>query len=260
MRTNIFPYTIFKYVNCYSQLVKAMEGQWPLVTVGPMIPSAYLGQPSEGDTHYGASFWEPTNHTYLKWLNTKPPKSVVFVSFGSMGTTTAKQALELAKGLKASKKHFLWVLKESDHKVPQDFLNNDGLVVTWCNQVEVLAHPAVGCFVTHCGWNSVLEALSIGVPVVGAPQWSDQPTNAKLVEELWRVGLRAKRDSDGILRGEELDRCIREVMDGGKSEDIRRNASKWGENATRAAGTGGSSDNNISKFIRILMMDKAKNI
>ncbi|KAK4264293.1 hypothetical protein QN277_025493 [Acacia crassicarpa] len=236
-----------------NELVKSLEGQWPLLTVGPMIPSTYLGQPSDGDTAYGASFWEPSSHTYLRWLHTKPAKSVVFVSFGSMGTTSAKQAQEIAKGLKASKKHFLWVVKETDDKLPQDLLDDEGLVVTWCNQVEVLAHSAVGCFVTHCGWNSVLEALSIGVPIVGVAHWSDQPTNAKLAQELWGVGLTAKKDSDGILRGEVLDKCIREVMDGEKSEDIRTNASKWSESAARAAAPGGTSDNNINKFIRVLM-------
>ncbi|KAF7838369.1 UDP-glycosyltransferase 74B1-like [Senna tora] len=244
-----------------NELLKAMEGQWPLIPVGPMIPSAYLGQPTEGDTAYGASLWEPSSHTYMTWVDTKPPASVVFVSFGSMGTTTAKQAQEIAKGLKASKKHFIWVLKESDGKLPPGLSDEDedddgGLVVTWCNQVEVLAHPSVGCFVTHCGWNSVIEALSIGVPIVGVAQWSDQPTNAKLVEELWGVGIRARRDSDGILRGEELDKCVREVMDGAKSEGIRRNASKWSESAAKAVSANGSSDKNITKFIRTLMMGK----
>lgn len=234
-----------------------MEGSWSLLPVGPMIPSAYLHKPTEGDTAYGASFWEPTSHdAYLRWLDTKPPSSVVFVSFGSMTTTSTTQALEIAKGLKASKKHFLWVLKDSDGELPPEHFSNDdeGLVVTWCNQVQVLAHPSVGCFVTHCGWNSVLEALSIGVPIVGVPQWSDQPTNAKLVQGFWGVGLRAKKDEDGVLRGEELDKCIREVMDGAKSEDIKRNASKWSENARRAASPGGSSDKNIDEFVRILMM------
>lgn len=233
-----------------------MEGRWPVLAVGPMVPSAYLDQPTQGDRDYGASLWEISSDMYMRWLETKPPRSVIYVSFGSMGTTTAKQAEEIAWGLKASKKHFLWVVKESEDKLPEQFLKevgDDGLVVTWSNQVEVLAHRAVGCFVTHCGWNSVLEGLSIGVPMVAVPQWSDQPMNAKFVQEIWRVGLRAERDSQGILTGKELERCIKGVMDGERSEDIRRNAAKWRESAARAASVGGSSDKNISKFIEVLV-------
>ena len=239
--------------------MKALDGIWPVIPVGPMVPLAYLDQPTSDDTAYGASFWKPTSKSYLRWLGTKPPRSVVYVSFGSMGTTTAQQAKEIARGLMASKKHFLWVVKEPEGTLPEGFLSglgDEGLVVTWCNQLEVLAHPAVGCFVTHCGWNSVLEALSIGVPMVAVAQWSDQPTNAKLVDVLWGVGSRAEKDSDSVLSGKELEKCIRDVMDGGKSEDIKRNASKWSESAARAVAVGGSSDKNIREFVKILMSGK----
>ncbi|KAK7350587.1 hypothetical protein VNO77_09381 [Canavalia gladiata] len=244
-----------------SELMKDLEGVWQLIPVGPMVPYAYLNQPTSGDISYGANFWEPASQKYLRWLETKPPRSVVYVSFGSMGTTTAKQAQEIERGLKASKKYFLWVWRESEDRLPEGFLSgldDEVLVVTWCNQLEVLAHPAVGCFVTHCGWNSVLEALSIGVPMVAVAQGGDQPTNSKFVEEIWGVGSRAEKDSNGVLTGEELDRCIRDVMDGEKSEHINSNVSKWSESAARAASLGGSSEKNISQFIKILMTGMEK--
>ncbi|XP_015967708.1 UDP-glycosyltransferase 74B1 [Arachis duranensis] len=252
------------FCNTFQELEsEALDGTWPVVPVGPMVPSAYLHQQNSEDTAYGATLWNPTiNKSYMTWLGTKPPRSVVYVSFGSMATTTAKQAEEIANGLKASKKNFIWVVKESWEILPKGFmsgLGDAGLVVTWCNQLEVLAHPAVGCFVTHCGWNSVLEALSIGVPMVTVAQWSDQPTNAKLVEVVWGVGTRAEKDSDDVLSGKELEKCIGEVMDAEKSEDLKRNASKWSQSASRAASVGGTSDKNINEFVKILMLPKGEN-
>uniref|UniRef100_A0A5B7BNL2 Glycosyltransferase n=1 Tax=Davidia involucrata TaxID=16924 RepID=A0A5B7BNL2_DAVIN len=245
-----------------SELAKAMTGLWPVVMIGPMVPSAFLDHQIEADTDYGASLWKPAGDRCLRWLDTKLPKSVIYVSFGSMANIAPKQVEEIAWGLKMSNRHFLWVLKESENdKLPIDFLSSVdemGLVMTWCNQVEVLAHQAVGCFMTHCGWNSTLEGLSLGVPMVAVPQWSDQPTNAKFVEEVWRVGLRAKKDDEGIVGREEVEMCVREVMVGEKSEEFERNASKWCEFAKKAVSRGGSSDKIISKFVEVLVMKEGK--
>ncbi|CAN1259936.1 UDP-glycosyltransferase 74E2 [Linum perenne] len=108
----------------------------------------------------------------------------------------------------------------------------------WCHQLEILAHPSVGCFVTHCGWNSTIEAISIGVPMVTLPVWVDQPTNAKFVGDLWRVVTR-----DEIRRG------IKEVMEGESGEEIRRNVEKWKRSAHEAVADGGSSSRNINEFV-----------
>jgi pathogen-inducible salicylic acid glucosyltransferase len=88
------------------------------------------------------------------------------------------------------------------------------LLVTWSPQLEVLAHKSVGCFMTHCGWNSTLEALSLGVPLVAMPQWTDQPTNAKCIADVWHVGVRLKANEKGIVTKEKVEGCIREVMEG----------------------------------------------
>ncbi|XVF50271.1 hypothetical protein PTKIN_Ptkin04bG0082900 [Pterospermum kingtungense] len=239
-----------------SELVKALRGVWPVVMIGPMVPSFYLDHQIEGDTSYGASLWKQDNDRCLKWLDSKPLKSVVYVSFGSMASISSKQFEEIAWGLKESNMPFLWVAKEfKDQQLQLEFIDSigeRGLFVTWCNQLEVMAHQAVGCFVTHCGWNSTLEGLSLGVPMVGVPQWSDQPTNAKFVADVWRVGVRAKTD-DGIVTREELGKCLREVMVG---EIIKSNASKWKEHAKRAVSVGGSSDRNIDEFIAWLLKSK----
>lgn len=220
-----------------------------------MVPSAYLDQQIQGDTSYGASLWNPTNDKYMTWLNKKRPNSVIYVSFGSMADLSHKQVEEIAWGLKATEKHFLWVIKEPENRLPFGFLNSlggAGMVVTWCDQLEVLSHRAVGCFVTHCGWNSTLEGLSLGVPMVAVPQWSDQPMNAKFVEEVWGVGVRAKRNEEGIVGREEVVTRVREVMEGERSGEIGRNALKWREAAKKAVSIGGSSDRNVDSFVEFL--------
>ncbi|CAL5441276.1 unnamed protein product [Camellia sinensis] len=238
------------------KLANALLGHWPVEMVGPMVPSMFLDQQIEGDTNYGASLWNPVGDQCLAWLDTKPPKSVVYVSFGSMAQISAEQVEEIAWALKGVNKPFLWVLKEPEHeKLPTEFSNSTdqmGLVITWSNQLDVLAHRAVGCFVTHCGWNSTLEGLSLGVPMVAVPQWSDQPMNAKYVEEVWKVAVRARKDG-GVVRREELEVCIREVMVGERSDEIRRNVSMWRELAKRAVSRGGSSDQNVNKFVQVLL-------
>ncbi|XP_065638500.1 UDP-glucosyltransferase 74AE2-like [Quercus suber] len=157
--------------------------------------------------------------------------------------------------------HVLLVAKDYRNKFSIEFINlvqERGLVVTWCNQLEVLAHQAVACFVTHCGWNSTLEALSLGVPMVTMPQLSDQPTNAKFVEELWQVGVKAKKNKEGIVTWDELEMCIKEFTAGETSEVIIKNATNWRKLVIRAVSLGGSSDKNIDEFVGKLVEGEGK--
>ncbi|GKU97874.1 hypothetical protein SLEP1_g10952 [Rubroshorea leprosula] len=193
----------------------------------------------------------------MSWLNDKHNGSVVYVSFGSAAKLGVDQMEEVAWALKGSGYHFLWVVRATEQaKLPAGFLeetSEKGLVVTWCPQLEVLSHKSTGCFVTHCGFNSVLEALSLGVPMVAVPQWTDQPTNAKFVEDVWGIGIRAQREKEGIVKREVLEGCIKEVMVGEKGEGVRKNANKWKKLATEAIDEGGSSDKNIDEFVAKLM-------
>ncbi|XP_052187965.1 flavonol 7-O-beta-glucosyltransferase UGT74F1-like [Diospyros lotus] len=239
------------------EVVDSMSKMMPLRTIGPTVPSMYLDKQLQEDTDYGLSLFKPNTDACMKWLDERPNGSVVYASFGSMAVPGAEQMEEVALGLKASKSHFLWVVRATEQaKLPGKFVEETsemGLVVSWCPQLEVLAHRAVGCFVTHCGWNSTLEALSLGVPMVAVPQWSDQPTNAKCVMDLWGVGLRAQPDENGVVRRGEIERCIREVMEGETGKEARRNAAKWRELAIEAVGEGGSSDRNIEEFVSSLV-------
>ncbi|KAG9156472.1 hypothetical protein Leryth_019982 [Lithospermum erythrorhizon] len=239
------------------EVEKAISNMWPAKFIGPMVPSAYLDDRIEGDKGYGASLWKPSSEECINWLQGKQQKSVVYISFGSMVSLTSKQMEEMAWALEASRLSFLWVVRESAlGKLPERFIDStrgQGLVVSWCNQLEMLDHPAIGCFVTHCGWNSTLEGLSLGVPMIAIPQWADQLTDAKFIEEIWGIGSRPKEDEFGIVRADELLLCLKDVMvEGRRSEGIRRNAKKWKQLAKEAVSEGGSSDKNIDEFVQYL--------
>ncbi|KAL0431181.1 UNVERIFIED_CONTAM: UDP-glycosyltransferase 75C1 [Sesamum radiatum] len=109
---------------------------------------------------------------------------------------------------------------------------------------------AKGCFLTHCGWNSSLESLVSGVPVVSFPQWSDQNTNAKLIQDFWRTGVSVRKPEDGgVVEADEIKRCLEIVMDSGeRAEEMRRQARKWRDLAKEAAKEGGSSYVNLKTF------------
>uniref|UniRef100_A0A5B6YHW8 Glycosyltransferase n=1 Tax=Davidia involucrata TaxID=16924 RepID=A0A5B6YHW8_DAVIN len=244
------------------QVVDWMAKLWPLRTIGPNIPSMYLDKRVQDDREYGLNVFKQNSSACINWLNDLPNESAVYVSFGSLAELENEQMEELAWGLKGCNKYFLWVVRASEEaKLPKNFgdeTSEKGLVVSWCPQLQVLEHKAIGCFVTHCGWNSTLEALSLGVPMVAMPQWTDQSTNAKYVMDVWGMGLRARAraqpdNDDRIVRRAEVEHCIREIMDGDRGKQIRRNATKWRELAKAAVDEGGSSDRNIDEFVSKLV-------
>ncbi|KAG9446701.1 hypothetical protein H6P81_012829 [Aristolochia fimbriata] len=225
----------------------------PVKPIGPTVPSWYADQRVEEDHDYGVSLWKKDSATCKEWLDDKDEGSVVYVSFGSLACLGSEKMEEIACALKESDYHFLWVVRESEEtKLPENFAAETKemvLVVRWCPQLEVLSHRAVGCFVTHCGWNSILEGLTIGVPMVACPQWTDQPTNAKYIEEVWEVGIRAKVDDTGIVSRGELKSCIKEIMEGERGVEIKKNTFKWKQLVKEALEEGGSSDKNIEEFV-----------
>ncbi|KAG9446699.1 hypothetical protein H6P81_012827 [Aristolochia fimbriata] len=243
------------------QQLESEELNWlkttmPVKPVGPTIPSWYVDQRVEDDQDYGVSLWKKDRATCKEWLDTKDDGSVVYVSFGSVASLGAAKMEEIASALQESDKYFLWVVRESEeNNLPENFAEETrekGLVVRWCPQLEVLSHKAVGCFVTHCGWNSTLEGLSLGVPMLACPQWTDQPTNAKYIEEVWQVGVRPKVDDTGIVSREELKNSIKEIMEGERGWVMKKNALKWRKLIRESLEEGGSSDKNVEEFVAAL--------
>ncbi|KAI4354098.1 hypothetical protein L6164_002997 [Bauhinia variegata] len=229
---------------------------FPLRTIGPTIPSMLLDKRIQDDNDYGFDLFKPNNDDCMKWLSDKPRGSVVYVSLGSLVVLDTEQTEEMAWGLRDSGYYFLWVVRETElEKVPKDFLESSekGFVVTWCPQIQVLEHEAVGCFVTHCGWNSTLEAISLGVPVVGMPQWTDQSTDAKYIVDVWKMGVKVEADPKGIVRRESLKQCIKEVMETERGKEMKRNANKWKDLAKRAFEEGGSSDKCFEDLVKHLV-------
>ncbi|KAK9288696.1 hypothetical protein L1049_017159 [Liquidambar formosana] len=236
-----------------------------LIPIGPSIPSAFLDGKDPSDTSFGGDLFQHSKDHYIEWLNSKPISSVIYVSFGSISELSKPQMEEIARGLLESGWPFLWVIrapqngekeKEEDELSCREELEQQGMIVPWCSQVEVLSHPSLGCFVTHCGWNSSLESLVCGVPVVAFPQWMDQGTNAKLMEDVWKTGRRVAANEGGVVEWGEIKRCLEIVMGNGEEgEEMRRNANKWKELSRAAMKEGGSSDKNLKAFVDEIALD-----
>ncbi|OEL18777.1 Crocetin glucosyltransferase, chloroplastic [Dichanthelium oligosanthes] len=228
--------------------------EFELAAVGPVVPDDDAS-PSSADLLHRPD----AKVAYMEWLDAKPARSVVYVSFGSIFSIRDQQEEEMRRGLEATGRPYLWVARKAaaDGRASQDSSSSSagdgdaarGLVVEWCDQVRVLSHPAVGCFVTHCGWNSTLESVTRGVPMVAVPQWTDQPTVAWLVEARMGAGARARVDGEGVVDRAELRRCVETAMgDGEAAAAIRAQSDRWRELASEAVAPGGTSERNLRAF------------
>ncbi|KEH20034.1 putative UDP-glucose glucosyltransferase [Medicago truncatula] len=201
----------------------------------------------------------------IEWLNSRPQSSVVYISFGTIVHLPQEQVNEIAYGLLDSQVSFLWILKVKPslnakhvgfkpHCLPDGFLeetSGKGKVAKWCPQEQVLAHPSVACFMTHCGWNSSMEALTLGVPMLTFPAWGDQVTNAKFLVDVFEVGVRLgySQAENRLVCRDEVKKCLLEAMAGPKAEMLKQNTIKWKKAAEAAVAVGGSSDRHIDAFM-----------
>ncbi|GMH02839.1 hypothetical protein Nepgr_004678 [Nepenthes gracilis] len=227
----------------------------PILPVGPLFKN-----PKAPNCAVRGDLLKADDHC-IEWLDSQPPGSVVYISFGTVVYLKQEQIDEIAHGVINAGVSFLWVMKPphpdsglEPHRLPEGFLEKageKGKIVQYSPQEQVLAHPAVACFVTHCGWNSSMEALTSGMPVVAFPQWGDQVTDAKFLVDVFGVGTRMCRgEHEGkIIPREEVERCLREATAGPKAEEMKANALKWKKAAADAVAEGGSSDRNIQAFV-----------
>eukprot|EP01018_Ginkgo_biloba_P033377 Gb_06929 [translate_table: standard] len=218
------------------------------------------------NTENKASLWTEAN--CLPWLDSKPRSSVLYISFGSTIQMSKTQVQEIAMGLLESQQLFLWVLRpdivklDEDDVLPEGFLEktkDQGLVIPWSSQVLVLSHPSIGGFFTHGGWNSTIESLSLGVPMLVLPHWYDQFTNRMLTVKQWKIGLKLEvhRD-DGIVEGEEISKAVKELMQGEQAKEIRKKATELRDRVRQATSEGGSSHKNLQTFVHYLVSEKRK--
>lgn len=177
----------------------------------------------------------------IEWLGTKPESSTLFICFGSECILSKEAMEEIAFGLELSEVNFVWVIRfpkgdrddEKFQALPDGFLKTvrkRGKVVEgWAPQARILAHPSIGGFMSHCGWNSVMEGIHYGVLMIAMPMHRvDQPMNAKLLVEIG-VGVEVVRDENGKFGREEVARVVKDVMRGEIGKDMRRNVKKIGE-------------------------------
>ncbi|KAI6675640.1 hypothetical protein NL676_003546 [Syzygium grande] len=243
-RTNSF------LCNSFHELEASALGVIPgALPIGPLIASTQL-------FHRRGSLWNEDS-TCLNWLDQHPAQSVIYVAFGSLTVLSTEQFYELAHGLEQISRPFLWVVRPDLTDGPvtefhEGFLQrvrNYGKVVQWAPQEEVLAHPSVACFFTHCGWNSTLEGLSNGVPLLCRPYFADQYLNKSLICDAWKVGLGVVSDENGLTTRHEVRQKILAVLG---SDEIRANCLRLKEMARKSISEGGSSLKNLQSFIELM--------
>lgn len=212
----------------------------------------------------------------MSWLDAREQRSVLYVSFGSLTLVQASQIIKVGLGLEASTHPFVWVIKnnEMSREVEErlteeleDRIRSRGLIIKgWAPQVMILSHPAIGGFMTHCGWNSTLESISAGVPMITWPHFGDQFLNERMIVNVLRIGVtvgvstpsypvrgNSNNNSNQILsaKRDDVERAIRRLMDKGQeTEERRKRAAELGNKARKAMREGGSSYANMTNLIQ----------
>ncbi|KAL5807423.1 hypothetical protein ACOSQ4_030156 [Xanthoceras sorbifolium] len=212
----------------------------------------------------------------LKWLDSQDPSCVLYACLGSLCNLIPAQLIELGLGLEASERPFIWVIREGDnseelHKwaIENDFeerTKGRGFVIWgWAPQVLILSHPAIGGFLTHCGWNSSLEGICAGLPLITWPLFGDQFCNEKLVVQILKTGVRVgvenptpwgEEEKVGVLvKRENVKTAVEKLMDGEEKEaqERRERARELGKLAKIAVEEGGSSYLNIELLLQDIM-------
>ncbi|KAF5750409.1 UDP-Glycosyltransferase superfamily protein [Tripterygium wilfordii] len=251
----------FVLVNTIQELesnpILALQENQPVYAIGPVFPTN-VTKPI-----VGSSLWFESDCT--QWLNTRPPGSVLYVSFGSYAHCTKNDVVEIAHGLSLSKVSFIWVLRAdivgSDEVdfLPVGFdeeVKERGLIVPWCCQMEVISHQAVGGFLTHCGWNSILESIWCGVPLLCFPLLTDQFTNRKLAVDDWKIGVNLC-DKKLVTRTE-MAAKINRLMCGKSGDEVRKNVKEVRKVMENALSSNGSSEENLNCFITYVKLKTVK--
>ena len=212
---------------------------------------------------------------HIKWLDCQKPGTVIYACLGSLCNLTTPQLKELGLALEASKRPFIWVIREGGHSEElekwikeygfEERTNARSLLIRgWAPQILILSHPAIGGFITHCGWNSTLEAICAGVPMLTWPLFADQFLNESLVVHVLKVGVKVgveipltwgKEVEIGVqVKKKDVERAIAKLMDEtSESEKRRKRVRELAEMANRAVEKGGSSYSNVTLLIQDIM-------
>lgn len=236
---------IWNTMDCLEQstLVKIQqEYQLPLFPIGPLHKTVAATSIS--------LFKE--DQSCISWLDKQSHNSVIYVSLGSIAFMDNKDLLEMAWGLANSEQPFLWVVRMDSTPLPQGFqeaVGGRGCIVKWAPQKQVLAHNSVGGFWSHCGWNSTIESISEGVPLICQPCFGDQRVNARYLSQVWEVGLEWENDMNrGAIEG-----AIRMLMVGNEGKLARQKAKDLKEKIELSIDHGGSSYNSLNDLVDLIL-------
>lgn len=233
--------------------LSALNQKQPVYAIGPILANDFA------KTKIAMSLWSESDCS--QWLNTKANGSVLYVSFGSYAHVSKHDIVEIAHGLLLSGVNFVWVLRpdivSSDDTdiLPEGFeesARHKGLIVPWCHQIAVLSHPAIGGFLTHCGWNSIMESIWCGIPLICFPILTDQFTNRKLVVHDWKLGINLCNEK--TISREQVSKNIAGLMcDEILNNKLMNEMKKVRRTLENAAD--GSSDKNLEDFINAVKVN-----
>ncbi|CAM0955402.1 unnamed protein product [Alopecurus aequalis] len=238
-----------------------------IYTIGPLNLLADQMLPDGGGplAEMRPSLWRE-DRSCLEWLHGREPGSVVYVNYGSITTMSNQELVEFAWGLANCGYDFLWIVRNdllvkgdtAAAVLPPEFLEATKgrcLLTSWCEQEAVLRHEAVGVFLTHCGWNSTMEGLSAGVPMLCWPFFAEQQTNSRYSCVEWGVAMEVGND----VRREVVEARIREVMGGERGKEMKRKAMEWSEIGVRATmRPGGRSLANLENILKDVLTASKK--
>ncbi|XP_057954848.1 UDP-glucose iridoid glucosyltransferase-like [Malania oleifera] len=223
----------------------------PFFTIGPfhkMAPTSSSSLLKEDDK-------------CIKWLNKQVDHSVIYVSFGSISFIEEKELTHMAQGLVDSEQPFLWVVRPDlvlglNNIEPllenfKDKVGERGCIVKWAPQKEVLAHRAIGGFWSHCGWNSTMESICEGIPMICRPFDGDQTVNARYLSHVWRVGLNIEIKNG--LDGGEIGRTIRRLIIEEEGKEMRQRAIELKKKVELCVKEGGSSCMALDELIKHIL-------
>ncbi|KAK9669215.1 hypothetical protein RND81_13G116300 [Saponaria officinalis] len=243
------------YVLCNTVLelepnsISTLQKLAPFFPIGPIL----LSEPAK--RAIPTSFWVESDCS--EWLKPKSHGSVLYVSFGSLANLTKNDVMEIAYGIMDSHVDFIWVLRPrtvldgSNDLLPigfEDEVRGRGIVVPWTDQIMVLSDRVVGGFLTHCGWNSVLESIWYEVPMLCFPVFTDQFTNRKLVVDDWKIGVNLCNGR--IIQRGEITEQIKSFMSQKHRKDLKENISDKKNILQRAVDIGGSSEKYLDRFVK----------
>ncbi|XP_065847103.1 UDP-glycosyltransferase 90A1-like [Euphorbia lathyris] len=200
------------------------------------------------------NFAENQKPSWIKWLDEKliQGKPVLYVAFGSQAEISDDQLKEIAIGLEESMVNFLWVTRKISDL--EESVKGRGIIVKeWVDQMEILMHKSVEGFLSHCGWNSTIESICAGVPILAWPMMAEQPLNARMVVEEIKVGLRVETCNNGFVKSEGLKKMVKQLMEEEIGKEVKDNVKKYSEMAIKAIeeGTGSSSKTLDSLILEI---------